>query len=368
MNLTDLKLLFASWKKGKIKTGVAVLVLLLIYVSGMWLSGFLGAKGSELAKRDSSLTQKNPNTLHSKEKRYLLFKDQANFDNWHSLVMFKLGIPSYSRSFLTDEVEPNATRNLYYVKCKRLSGGSDPRVTCTFDNQVPLELLDPDAQEKYSFTKISFRQAEEIGFLNDRLKLASEEVKELRAEIGPNQSTSNHADDVQKGFSPDTGISFDLFLSVDPLHKNRNQYVVDFGAVPNRNRISLFIDRDQAMCFRLIDDKKRSYILKLGVYETEDFLHLHCKYNENKNSMEASINGEEIGCFFLQEDVVFKRGTQRLIIGGNLNGEYNSKLMLSYIAVLEISNGRPSIIFRSDAADKSGVFGNNGRVSEIKSK
>ncbi len=302
------------------------------------------------------------------EKRLLLFKDQASFDEWHTQVKFRLGLPSYSRSLSTDEVRTDVTRTLTYTRNKRLSGGKDPRVICTFDEQVPPELVNSEAQERYNFTKVSFRQAEEIGFFSDSLELISEKTKEFEAGVG-GKRIDDREEAVRKVFTPDSGISFDLFLKLGFVSESRNQYIVDFGIAPNQDRISLFVDRENTLCFRLIDHERRSYILRVRIQEATEFFHLHCKYHQDSKYLKAVINGKEVGKLVLPEETVFEVGPQVLTIGANLRGEYNGKFSLAYISILRVLKGMVHVVYRDDALNKDTVFVRDGRwISEIKSK
>lgn len=323
---------------------------------------------SENGLKPAESVQQEHNILSSEDKRLLLFRDQASFDEWHTKVNFKLGLPNYSRNLSTDKVRKDVTGSSVYTRSKRLPGGKDPRVICTFDEQAPPELLNSEAQEKYNFIKVSFRQAEEIGFFSDSLELISEKTKEFGAGV-VGKLMDDREEAVRKVFTPNSGISFDLFLKLGFMSESRNQYIVDFGIVPNQDRISLFIDRENTLCFRLIDHEHRSYILKVRMQKATEFFHLHCKYHQDSKFLKAVINGKEIGKLVLPDETVFEAGHQSFTIGANLRGEYNAKFQYVHISILRVLNGMVNVVFRDDASNKDSVFVRDGRwISQIKSK
>jgi hypothetical protein len=326
---------------------------------------FLPSKSLPKASEEGKITMPNEGSKSG----LLLFKDRVSFDNWINDVNFKLGYPKHSRSAKTDEVRNDVTGTLTYADPKAHPDKNDKRIVCRIKEEDIAAFINDAAQKKYNFTRISFREAEEIGFFSDRIDLKNEEIKEFK--IGTlAKFIDNYEEESQKAFTSDTGISFDLFIKISFMSENRNKYILDFtSGLLNQNRLSIFLDKQNNLCFRIIDNQKQSYIMNVGNTNIQDFMYLHCKYHEDTKLLTMLINGKEIGRFLLPKGIEFILDSYKITIGGNLNGEYNCAFTLLYLSALKVDNGKAYILTRLNPSKAENVFKtDDGRVSHIKSE
>ena len=345
----------------------------------MWVGGRIAQDGWEKMR---SQTSSSDNSLISEKhiesrkdsvnetkhiKNELIFRNKAAFDNWLKEINFKLGIPKHSRSAGTDDVRKDVAGTATYAKSVPHPNKKDQRVICAIDDQAPPELVDDKAQEKYGFTRVSFRQAEEIGFYTDSIDIIRQETKEFVINA-PSTISDDYENEISQMITDDSGISFDLFVTLKPINENRNKYIVDMAGIADKNRLSIYMDKQNKLCFRMIDNERKSYVMSLGNKGTDKFMFLHCKYHQGAQYLSMHINKKEIGRFRLPKTTVFNFGSQRLTIGANLNGEYCAEWELNYLLMLMTNKGKHVVLNKIDPRNKDAVFLNNGRISQINSK
>ena len=87
--------------------------------------------------------------------------------------------------------------------------------------------------------------------------------------------------------------SFDILLKLSTMIEENEKYIFDAGKNILHNRISLFINNQDELCFRVIDKKEKNYYLKIPrkdynfIYDFPTFL--ICEFVNSKNSSRLEI-------------------------------------------------------------------------------
>ena len=93
------------------------------------------------------------------------------------------------------------------------------------------------------------------------------------------------------------GITFSGLVTFRKL-ENKNNFLFDFGRDAIRNRVSVFIDPDNHLTLRVIDDDKRDYLIKIEEnsygfqYEKECFLCFEIGVSKDTTMISLEIDGK----------------------------------------------------------------------------
>jgi hypothetical protein len=93
------------------------------------------------------------------------------------------------------------------------------------------------------------------------------------------------------------GISFNMLIRLRKPIEGRDNYVFDFGENWGKNRISLYIDSEQSLCFRVIDQDSQPIVIKvkpaLETFNFDSLCYLLCEYGSTNNFsfVRMDING-----------------------------------------------------------------------------
>jgi hypothetical protein len=287
-------------------------------------------------------------------KAFLVFRDKSSFDIWHKDVMFRLGMPKYGRRLATNEIDDKYVLK-QYANWKRHLDSSDQRIRCGYDDNLSGDLIDKNAGLKYGFIKASYREIEEMGFIKDRPNIADEQVYNFT--IPEMAELANYT-------KPATGRSwmvypeynFEFIIAIYKRAEFRNKYLVDLGSIDNKSRISLYLDKEDYLCFRVIDEQCKAYVVKMCHNLFNKKYQVNCKFAfcPERSYLEVYVNGTPVGIQRFNHRVPFYYYDKNMMfVGANLDGTYCSKMTMykGNIYVLKENKTIPLFSFDSENVD-----------------
>lgn len=277
---------------------------------------------------DSDSKEKYPITQIFKIKPFLVFQNMQFFDIWHQEVMFRLGLPKQARKLSTNEIANRYTVK-QYANWKRHPDSSDQRIKCSYNEDIPTDLIDEKAESKYKFIKVSHGDLEEMGFIKDKPNIVGEELFEFHA---PDITESKEylTPIINRPWVIFPEYNFEFILCLYRNAEIRKKYIVDLGFIENKSRISIYLDNEDCLCFRIIDENSKSYILRVQHNLFNKKFQFNFKFggNTKKSYMEIYVNGKAIALQYFDNIIPFYYNNKNMmIVGGNLDGNYCAKLM-----------------------------------------
>lgn len=92
------------------------------------------------------------------------------------------------------------------------------------------------------------------------------------------------------------GFSFHFVFQFTEQNKQRKSYIFDTGSNPDQNRISFFVEENCELCFRVIDNFKKTYIVSADQSQySDEWIYLVCEFGKTTDGfiMTLGINGYE---------------------------------------------------------------------------
>lgn len=157
-------------------------------------------------------------------------------------------------------------------------------------------------------------------------KLLNEFRKDLKVNIDKSEKSLD-------GFSLHTIIEFH--------NKNlqRRQYIFDFGDL-NHDRYSGYLDKNDNICFRIIDSQSESYTIKLSkdkinkLFEKFYYLNFELGLSENYSVLKIYINGrEQVRQTFDYRVEIKSFDKVKGKIGANISGSENGAFTMAYMLI-----------------------------------
>lgn len=96
------------------------------------------------------------------------------------------------------------------------------------------------------------------------------------------------------------GSSFLILLKINLIKKGRDRFIIDLGDSERQNRFSIYLNTNDNLCFRVIDDEGNEFSITLPKtvkkIDSKSYFYLHCSVgcSENYSIMEMYINGVRI--------------------------------------------------------------------------
>lgn len=275
---------------------------------------------------DANSPSQNDSTNH---KWFLVFPNKQVFDIWHKEVMFRLGLPKYGRRLTTGEIAEKYVVK-QYANWKRHLNPLDQRIRCGYDKDLPTDLIDENAKSKYKFINASYSDLEEMGFIKDRPNVVGEEIFNFNV---PDMTESTNYITPLIGrswiISPDYNFEFVLCL-----YRNvelRNKYLVDLGSIDNKSRISIYLDKEDYLCFRVIDENSKSHILRLhhNLFNKKYQFNFKFAFCPERSYLEAYINGTPVALQYFNFRIPFYYyDNNMMFVGANIDGTYCAKMIM----------------------------------------
>jgi hypothetical protein len=126
------------------------------------------------------------------------------------------------------------------------------------------------------------------------------------------------------------GFSYHMIISIKDSLLKREKYIYDTGSSLLYNRISIFLDEENSLIFRIIDSNSKSYNVKVLKGELEfvpNLLYISCEFGFKKNLtfLQILVNGQIISQkkFDFNVEIESLDGiTDQSIFGSNINGDF----------------------------------------------
>jgi len=175
---------------------------------------------------------------------------------------------------------------------------------------------------------------------------------------------------IQTGNIADTtslpGISISLLLSIPNQKKSKEKYILDYGESISRNRISIYLDADDRLTFRIIDSSSNHYSAKIDNKKftlRNKLCYILCEYGESGNSsfIRILINGETLAYNFANPkiDITHVLGLRNGVVGADLKRKHHS-MFSSHELIIRIVTFTPEQII-----EMSEYFNSKEKVAQI---
>lgn len=289
---------------------------------------------------------------------YLIFEDSTTFRTWHNEVIFIQLLPKYARNLSTDKVSKDVFQSTF-INMRKHPNKNDPRVYCSLGNLSHKEFIDSSAQRRYKFVRVSHKDLEDLGFVNDNVDLISEDAKDVYGVYGvPSYVTNDLSVSRTTVVYPEWNFEFRMKLK--KIKENRNAYISDLGSDLNRNRISIFLDNKDRLCFRVIDKNSKAYTIRLNYQMYDSFRHYTFKFARSPrfSYLEVYINGILAGFkhYDYEIPIFFKTENLHQFIGASLEKSYFGKLSALQIKVFQTLEDREIVRFFVDMERQTSIY------------
>jgi len=298
---------------------------------------------------------------------FLIFSDKSSFDEWHKEVVFRLGLPKYSRNLGTNEIDDNYIVR-QYSNWRKHPNHNDNRILCGFGKRLPIDLINETAEIKYKFIKATFSEIEEMGFIKDLPKLIGQEIFPYDIPDMPEMTTYTPPFINRPLYiTPEYNMEFQVILF--QRHEYRNKYIFDIVSVENRNRISIYLDKEDYLCYRVIDSTSKAHIIKLSHKLFNKKYQLNFKFANcpDKSYMEIYINGIAVAIQNFDYRIPFYfYNSNKTYVGANLDRMYFSKLRIFVIDIYRMIDDRKVELLTYDGHNLDSIYLSDGEIIAYK--
>ncbi len=190
----------------------------------------------------------------------------------------------------------------------------------------------------FIISQVKSRQSKnEIAEIHQTLDEYREQLEELKHLVVNNLELNPSL----LGTKTSNGIGYNLLLTLYKDTNYKNKYIIDEGESISKNRFSIFLDNNNNLNFRVIDQFNKQYRIKikknLRTFEFNKLFYLICEYGNNGDSsfIRIIINGnlvanKKIKSQINTEDIL---GLNNRIVGANLNHIENASFGLAELIV-----------------------------------
>ena len=264
--------------------------------------------------------------------------------------MFRLGLPKYGRHVATNEIADKYVIK-QYANWKRYPDSSDQRIRCGYDKDLPTDLIDRNAESKYEFIKASYADLEEMGFIKDRPSVVGEEIFDFNVP-DITESTKNLAPIIGRSWVISPDYNFEFVLCLHKINEARNKYIVDLGSKANKSRISIYLDKEDRLCFRVIDENSKSHMLRLhhSLFDKQYQFNFKFAFCPERSYLEAYINGNPVALQYFNFRIPFwYYDDNMMFVGADLDGTYCAKLTMFTGKIFVIKENKHISLFSFDS-------------------
>ena len=263
---------------------------------------------------------------------YLIFKNIESLVEWKTEVNFALGYPKYPRNALTKEFYYNKSEESIKYSYGESFDKSDKRKYTLFNDKIPQNLLDENAQKKYNFRETSIEELEDMGFYYESIITNDELTNNF--DLPPIEFLRSKKNYYEVGVFSTQALTFMAQIKFCPDNSPRNKYFLDLGS-NNTNRFSVFLNINNRLCFRLIDNNHRSYLFisnqSINSEYFDELLYLRFDVNFKKDLTYFIISLNNIQLINVKfNDQIDYKLTEKIngVIGSNIEHQYGCKFHL----------------------------------------
>jgi hypothetical protein len=294
---------------------------------------------------------------------FLVFPNKNLFDNWHQEVKFRLGLPKYGRNLKSGDVYQDYIVQKF-ANWRKHPNKKDERVFCGKGRNLPKDLIDKEASVKYKFIEASYKDLEEMGFIKDNPDIITREIYTYNINHTQEVRTLTPLQ-VERSWCISPEFNAEFLLTLQKKNELRNKYIFDLGPLENGNRISIYFDKEDLLCYRIIDSIGKAYIMRFShdLFDKEYQLNFKFAKSDSKSYMEFYINGKLIANqLFNYRIPYFSYPNNQVFIGSNINGTYCSKLRMFFADIYFIRDSNKGVIFNYDGRNNNEIFISNDEI------
>jgi len=147
----------------------------------------------------------------------------------------------------------------------------------------------------------------------------SDSLKQIKSSASPEQ-----VDRADRGLP---GLAFQAVFTIHTQTEKRNKYLMDMGDALNRNRVSLYLDANNNLIYRIIDDEGTSHMIRvsqgINTFQPEAKYLFTIDYglSSDYSFMRLFINDKEVGRHEIQ-------GWLKLIFRGPTDPDISKTMLL----------------------------------------
>lgn len=149
-----------------------------------------------------------------------------------------------------------------------------------------------------------------------------------------------------------SGYSINLMVTIYKKIYNGQAYVLDIGNYLNKERLSLYINKSNELCFRVIDGNEEIRTITVssstGYFSFNRLMFITCEYGEkdNKSFQRILINGKEVEKYSYSSNLHLAKKIKLVgsTIGADLRGNNCSSILLKMDAIAHSTFTKKQII------------------------
>ena len=141
------------------------------------------------------------------------------------------------------------------------------------------------------------------------------------------------------------GYSISFMIAIYNNEYNRKAYVFDMGNEINKERLSLYINKSNELCFRIIDSSEEVRTISVnqstGYFTFNRLMFITCEYGEkdNKSFQRILINGKEVENYNYSSNLRLSKIIKLVgsTIGADLLGKNCSSILVKTHAIAHLT-------------------------------
>lgn len=346
-------------KNNKLLTTSYLIVVIFTLFNQSGIFDFINKLTTNSKKKESLV---GPTELDS-SKCFLVFPNKKSFDVWNKEVGFKLGLPKYPRNATTQEVDNQTKINQYAIFVKH-PDSSDPRIRCGFGNNIPKDLIDENASKKFNFIRASYSDIEEMGFIKDNPAITGEEIFDF---VAPEllEYVQYTRPVTSRRITSIPEFNFMIVMIMYKRNESRNKYYIDVGITDNKNRISVYHDKKDILCFRIIDENGFARILRVrpSLYNKKYQFNFRFGANPKQSYMEIFLNGQLVAFHETNKMIPLHYMTgSKVNTGANIDGTYCGSMKIITQDYYVIDTDKKKSILHFDYQQLDRMYFSDGEI------
>lgn len=137
-------------------------------------------------------------------------------------------------------------------------------------------------------------------------------------------------------FQNSPGLSFHMALTLLPGAAEQDLFILDIGIDEKRDRLSIYLDTRQELCFRLIDHSGRSHIVRAGShdcafrYGSPSYLSFQIAFSDQEVLLHLDTGGWSMAKIHTRGQIILDPAKVSYVLGSDVTGH-----ALTHMSVME---------------------------------
>ena len=130
------------------------------------------------------------------------------------------------------------------------------------------------------------------------------------------------------------GLSIHIVITLHPMKGEQELYILDVGVEENKDRLSVFLDSRQELCFRLIDKFGRAQTVRAGShdcafnYGIPTYLAFDMAFHKEEVLLQIDIGGWSMVKIFPRKQISIKTKKPFFVLGSDVKGKSHTHMDL----------------------------------------